>query len=204
MAVDEMRDEPLVDAAPHGLQAQALREIARADPRGLEGLKNCEHRLRLCPAHLRRARCLRERYAQIAAPVKGADEEHGDGALPFPARRIGECRLLHEFLLESAARGTREDGILLLLGSSCLVPAAGAAEIGGERRDILRAVHLLALTRLSKRNRTVVVDFERGILEIFLLDDPAEVLRGELQDLDGLLHLHRHREVLRKIFLKRL
>ena len=83
MAVDEMRDEPLVDAAPHGLQTQALREVARADARGLEGLEDLEHRLGLRPAHLRRARRLRERYAQIAAPVEGADEEHGDGALPY-------------------------------------------------------------------------------------------------------------------------
>ena len=204
MAVDETRDDPLVDAAPHSLQAQALREVTRADTRGLEGLEGLEHRLGLRLAHLRRARRLRERHPQIAAPVEGADEEDGNGALPFPARRIGERGLLHELLLKSAARGAREDGILLRLGGSRLVPTAGAAEIGGERRDILRAVRLLALARLSKRNRTVIVDFERGILEVFLLNDAAEVLRGELQDLDGLLHLHRHREVLRKIFLKRL
>ena len=204
MMVDEPRDEALVDAAPLSLQAQALREIPRADARGLEALEDTEHRRRLLFAHLRRARDLGERRPEVPLPVDAADEEYGDGALALPARRIGERRLLHELLLEGAAHGTREDRILLLLEGPGPFPAAGAAEVGGERRNILGAVRLLALSRLSKRNRMVVVDFKRGILEVFSLDDATEILGGELQDLDGLLHLHRHREVLGKCFLKRL
>ena len=71
---------------------------------------------------------------------------------------------------------------------------AAAVEVVGERPDVHAAVLLVELPPPGW-----ILHLEHGILEVFFFDDRAEVLRGELQDLDGLLQLHRHRQMLREV-----
>ena len=70
MAVDDGGDEPFIDAAALGLQAQALGEVARADASRLEALDDRENAQDLCLAAPHCAGRLRRRQRQVAAAVE--------------------------------------------------------------------------------------------------------------------------------------
>ena len=213
--VDDASNEAFVNAAPLRLQAQAFRERARADTGGLERLNDGEDFRRLCLRRARRAGSLRKRHGKIAALVNGADKEDRNGLFLFAPGRISELDLLEKFFFQRAAHGLclLERARLAALAAVPAVTALGAAEIARERRDVLSTVRLLAFFAygiwrsccfLKRKRRMVVVDFERGIFQILLLNQAAQLLRWERKDLDGLLHLHRHGEMLGKVLCERL
>ena len=181
MAVDDSGDEPFVDALALGLQAQAFGEAARADASGLEALDDGEDAqdLRLAAAH--RAGRLRRRQRQVAAAVERADEEGCDGSLVFTLFE-GKVDLLEQLLLERHVKRRSCIELMVVFVGEVGRLLAAAVEVVGERPDVHAAVLLVELPPPGW-----ILHLEHGILEVFFFDDRAEVLRGELQDLDGLL-----------------
>ena len=74
---------------------------------------------------------------------------------------------------------------------------AAAVEVVGERPDVHAAVLLIAFPTPCR-----VLHLEHGVLQVFFFNGRAEFLCGELQDLNRLLQLHRHRQMLREIHAK--
>ena len=149
MAVDDGGDEPFIDAAALGLQAQALGEVARADAGWLKALDDGEYAqdFRLAASH--RARSLRYGQCQVAAAVERADEEGRHGALLLcPMLTLeGEVDLLEQFFLQSRVERCRCVELALIFISEVGGLLAAAVEIVGERADtcMRRAVRLVEL-----------------------------------------------------------
>ena len=201
MAVDDGGDEPVVGALALGLQAQAFGEIARADAGRLEALNDCEDAqdLRLAASH--RTGNLSHGQCQVTAAVERADEEGRDSALFLcPVLTLkGEVDLLEQLFLQCRMKRCRCIELALVFIGEVRGLLAATVEVVGERANTcMRRAALLVELPTPRR----IVHLEHGVLQVFFFNGRAEFLCGELQDLDGLLQLHRHRQMLREIHAK--
>ena len=189
--VNNSRHQALVDASGAGLQAQTFRQITGSHPHGLKGLHPLQHRLHLGFSCACGPPDLCQGQGQVAPVVNGADDEGGNSQLRVLICPEGDSCLPQQLLLQGqgqrcrrlgpAFQGFREIGRL---------PAA-FVQIASQGGDILYSKGVFLA-----EGPFLIVYFQCRVFQVFLLNGRTEILSGELEYLDRLLHLHGHSQLL--------
>ena len=221
VVADERAHERMVDAQGVELEQQALAQVARADARRIEGLHLAERLLHQRLGHAGRAGHLVEAGAQVAVLVEVADQAARRPALvvaagqelELPLEMVGQRRAPREGRLQRAAIvvrahpaaglgiGVRVAAPVELREPVALLGVPGRlALFGGLGRGGRRELHVLA-----DLGGELLLDLagllEDRVLGELLLDDVDELEPRELQQLDRLLQLRRHHQLLGQLEL---